>query len=307
MGVGSLGLADVVNLTNQETESDPRNRATTTLQIHHTAGTSDAGSRALMDPGGRTVSANYLLLRDGTLMEVILLGRRAYTSASGFDHESITVEVVNQTAGPEWGISETQRRRLAKLARDLHALSLIHRLDRGVGGIIGHFEVPGTYATACPGPSMQLDHISALAKSGSTVALEDEAPIDLGDIEMRYLNVTNGPAANIGELSFEPISVEQHGDEWAPHFRVASAAIFNGIDVSQVVFDIARQGVFNRQAAFFSALNAAATGVDPVALTAAVKAAVQEALDDENVDSNTIDVAALVKAQADELAARLAS
>lgn len=164
MGVGYLGLFDRLDHTSSSEWDSREGYAITTLQDHHTAYPNDAGSRALMDAGGRTVSANGLLLRDGTLVEVVPGQFRAFTSASSADKWSLTVEVVNQTAGPEWGISEAQRRRLAKLHQDMARAGLPTTPGkRGQGGLMGHNETPGSYATACPGPDMHNDHIARLA------------------------------------------------------------------------------------------------------------------------------------------------
>lgn len=160
---GSANLFDSQWLTDQNSESDPRRYAVGYLQIHHAATTSTTGARSLMDPGGRTVSSNGLLAPDGHLYEVVLLNRRAYTSATTFDHYSLTVETVNTSGANTWGISEASRLRLAKLAVDMFRAGLLGSLTRA--HIIGHNEVPGTYATACPGPDMLLDHIVALAQN----------------------------------------------------------------------------------------------------------------------------------------------
>jgi hypothetical protein len=195
MGVGYLGLADRTDHTASSEWSSRQGEAVTTLQVHHTAYPSDTGSRALMDPGGRTVSANYLLLKDGTLVEVVPGQYRAFTSASGADRYCLTVETVNQTGSPEWGISETQRKRLAKLAADMRRAGLgINPGRRGVGGIIGHSETPGSYATACPGPDMNLDHIAAMAADGSYTAGGGSTPIEEEDMPKAklYRNADNG-------------------------------------------------------------------------------------------------------------------
>lgn len=159
---GSANLFDSQWLTDQNSESDPRRYPVGYLQIHHAATTSTTGARSLMDPGGRTVSSNGLLAPDGHLYEVVLLNRRAYTSATTFDHYSLTVETVNTSGANTWGISEASRLRLAKLAVDMFRAGLLGSLTRA--HIIGHNEVPGTYATACPGPDMLLDHIVQLAQ-----------------------------------------------------------------------------------------------------------------------------------------------
>lgn len=174
MGVGSMELYDSQWLTNQESESDPRRGAVSYLQIHHTAYPSTNGARSLMDPGGRTVSANGLLSPEGHLYEVVLIGRRAYTSASSFDHYSLTVETVNTTGGPSWGISQASRFRLAQLAVNMYRAGILGSLTRA--HIIGHNEVPGSYATACPGPDMHLDDIVRMANEIFSGKKSEEKP-----------------------------------------------------------------------------------------------------------------------------------
>ena len=164
--VGSYDMFDRVDYTSPSEWSSRNGEQIDTEQIHHTAYPDDEGSRRLMDKGGRSVSANGLLLQDGTLVEVVPVQYRAHTSASGYDRRSLTIEVVNQSGGPEWRISEKQRVRLAKLAQDMHRHGLLGGLNRRY--IIGHNETPGSYPTACPGPDMNVDHIAALA-AGPTI------------------------------------------------------------------------------------------------------------------------------------------
>lgn len=145
------GITIDVEWWTSESESSPRERSIRYLQTHHTAYPSLSGSRALMDPGGREVSANGLLDTDGTLYGVVVPWRRAFTSASTFDHDSFTVECVNSSGAPEWGLTDAQHRRLGKMAREIAALN-----SRTVGAdmIVQHKNVPGSYPTACAGPSM---------------------------------------------------------------------------------------------------------------------------------------------------------
>lgn len=145
-------------------ESSPRRGTIDTLQYHHAAMTSLAGLERLMEPGGRVVSANYALATDGTLIEKVPVNRRALTSATVFDNRCLTVETVNTTAGPQWGISDASHRRMGLLAADMMREGLLTGLYYGPGGIIGHRDVPGTYATACPGPSYNADLILQYAR-----------------------------------------------------------------------------------------------------------------------------------------------
>lgn len=134
-----------------------------TLQVHHMAGRSLALLIDLMMPGGRRVSANGALDTDGTLVNVVPVWARPFTSASPFDRRSLTVETVNTTGPDAWGISDASHERLAKLLAEMH-VEFGTKLEYGVGGLIFHRDVPGTYATACPGPSMDGDRIIRRAK-----------------------------------------------------------------------------------------------------------------------------------------------
>lgn len=157
-------------------ESDPRQGGIDTLQIHHTTTLSYAGARALMSPGGRVVSANGVMTPDGKLGLVVPLNRRAYTSATRYDHRSLTVECCNTSLAPDWGISAATHERLARLAYEMH-VEYGMPLDRA--HVIGHGEVPGTYATACPGPSMDLNWIVARANQIKTQGKKKGKAMDL--------------------------------------------------------------------------------------------------------------------------------
>lgn len=146
------------------TEYKSRNgKKITTLQLHHMAGRSLSVLLDLMQPGGRRVSANFALSAEGVLVNVVPLNMRAFTSASQFDEECYTVETVNSGGSPLWAISEAAHRRAAKLLAEMH-VELGVGLFYGRGGVIGHRDVPGTYATSCPGPSMNFNQIITWAK-----------------------------------------------------------------------------------------------------------------------------------------------
>lgn len=159
---GSLNLFDGVDLTSSTEWASRFGAAIDTLQVHHTTTTSYDGARDLMDPGGRVVSSNGLMSNTGYLAEVVLLLMRAFTSGSVYDRRCLTVEVCNLTLGPEWLISDASRERLAQLAVAMFRAGILGSLTRA--HIIGHNEVPGSYATACPGPNMLLDWIVARAQ-----------------------------------------------------------------------------------------------------------------------------------------------
>jgi len=163
---GSSDLFDSVQLTAASEYGSRQGEQIDTLQIHHATMTSLSGLIGMMQPGGRTVSANGAMGNDGHLVEVVPLSKRAFTSASGYDRRCLTVECCNTTLSPNWGVSDATHRRLARLAVQMYRKGILGSLSRR--HIIGHSEVPGTYATSCPGPSMDLDRIVALAVDMNT-------------------------------------------------------------------------------------------------------------------------------------------
>lgn len=145
-----------------ESESDPRRGDYDTLQWHHSVTTTYEAARDLMDPGGRTVSANGLMTADGRLGLVVDLSRRAFTSASSFDHRSLTVECVNTSGAPDYGLSDATHRRLGRVLADMVREGR-SQVIYGPGGLIQHKDVPGSYSTACAGPSADSDRVLAYA------------------------------------------------------------------------------------------------------------------------------------------------
>lgn len=165
-------------------ESSPRVRGIDTLQYHHAATMSLDDLESGMEPGGREVSANCALDTDGTLILKVPIDRRAFTSGvASYDQRCITVETVNTSGAPEWGISDASHRRLGKLAAEMFKEGLLSGLFYGTGGIIGHRDVPGTYATACPGPSYNADLILKYANEYLT-------PKRVGTADMQYISPT---------------------------------------------------------------------------------------------------------------------
>lgn len=162
-------LWDKTKLTGPSEYGSRNGEKIDTLQVHHMAGRSLAQLIDLMMPGGRKVSANGALDTDGTLVNVVPVWARPFTSASAFDRRSLTVETVNTSGAPGWGISDASHERLAHLLAQMH-WTYGTKLEYGVGGLIFHRDVPGTYATACPGPSMDGDRIIRRAREIVTEA-----------------------------------------------------------------------------------------------------------------------------------------
>lgn len=156
--------------------------------VHHAVNTSARSVVDMMTIPTKQVSANYVVGPDGPI-GVVREEMRAWTSgASGdggrgaaWDRRSITVETVNSTLAPNYGFASSTIEHLARLIADC-ATRYGFPIDRD--HVIGHRELKerynASYATACPGPSMDLDGLVRKA-----LAYQNEkTPQPEGDEEM---------------------------------------------------------------------------------------------------------------------------
>jgi hypothetical protein len=163
------------------------------LICHHAATTSLSAITSLFQPGGRTVSANFAIGNDGTVVGCVDPSRRAWTSASGLDDIAITFECANLSSDG-WTISDASYQAIAKIARWMDSVYPGFSIDRE--HIVGHKELYSrwgeSYATACPG-GMNLDHVVNLARQGSSTAVDAVTNILEGDIMPKLVRHEDGP------------------------------------------------------------------------------------------------------------------
>lgn len=175
-------LIDGVQFTS---DSSPRPGGVDRFIIHHAATTSLAAILSLFQPGGRTVSANYAMGNDGTLILTIDEDRRAWTSASAYwDGRAVTIEAANSALGGTWPQSDASFDKLARLIADV---SRRHGFGINDDTILTHQELytryGDSYATACPGDlQRRKSELLGLANYyrtfGSDVAGGDKTPIE---------------------------------------------------------------------------------------------------------------------------------
>lgn len=145
------------------------------LIVHHTATTADQAG-FFSTRNSRESCPTFYVRASGEVIEFIEPYRRP--SSTGLANTySIAIETQNTSGDPTWGISEASRESIAKIAvwlsklTELNGIPVDIQLDRL--HIIGHNEA-GVNATACPGPSMDLDWIVARAKQLASPAPEPE-------------------------------------------------------------------------------------------------------------------------------------
>lgn len=140
------------------------------LAVHHWATTNMAGLDRLVtsnDPA----SVNYLILNSGSLIGSVNEKNRAWTSGGAErDNHRITVEIQNQTAGPQWRISDAAYDTLVRLFADT---ADYHGFDPIRANIKGHQELGA--ATACPGPFL-LPRLDDVARQAAALGGQPSRP-----------------------------------------------------------------------------------------------------------------------------------
>lgn len=180
------------------------------FQVHHTANFNIDAAYALMLPGDRTVSCNALVGPKGEKWGVVPEEYRAFTSGSAMvDRMSYTVETVNSTGAPTWGISAAAHEALVDLLVDVatrHKFWPNRQGDKKTWTVIGHREIgeiwPGeSYATACPG-GIDLDRLTADAQKRMSNP-ESES-------DMRLIRVPDGTVFLVTASGVKPITSAAH-------------------------------------------------------------------------------------------------
>lgn len=174
---------------------------------HHMAGKLTGVQCArLFQNAGRNASANYCIGYDGEIVGCVDEEYRAWTSSNRTnDFQAITVEVSNNSGGPEWTISDASWNALVKLAVDVCRRNNFRLVYDGTpnGSLTRHNMFTNTN---CPGPYLQgrFEELVAVVNSkldgGDT---PQPSPRPIGDsylvkITADCLNIRKGPGTNFG-------------------------------------------------------------------------------------------------------------
>lgn len=148
--------------------SDPRVQNIDLFVVHHAADPRDAATQLdrFMNPNERSVSCSWFMDSDGTAYKVVHPARRQWTTGYTIDQRALTVETRNTSGDPTWGISKASHDGIAALVA-WASKTYGFPIDRD--HVMGHSEARARFdtsipATACPGPSMDLNYIVSKAR-----------------------------------------------------------------------------------------------------------------------------------------------
>lgn len=128
-----------------------------TITIHHSGCIATVESIGVgFLPRSRRASSNYGVGSDGRIGQYVDESRRAMTSDNWKnDNRAITIEVCNDSRGPEWHVSDDAIEGTIKLCVDICQRNGIKSL-RFTGDATGNVTLHKWFAnTACPGPYLE--------------------------------------------------------------------------------------------------------------------------------------------------------
>ena len=161
----------LVNYTKLSPNKTPdRNHKIDTITIHHMAGnlTVESCGEVFASPS-RKASSNYGIGTDGRIGLYVEEKDRSWCSSNADnDHRAVTIEVANNTLGPNWTISAAAMNSLIKLCADIckrnNIPKLLYKNDPNLIGQVDKQNITKHKwfsKTLCPGPYIeaQLDYI----------------------------------------------------------------------------------------------------------------------------------------------------
>lgn len=150
--------------------SEVKNKVNRRITPHHMAGMLTPQILFNIMQQGNS-SANYGIFSDGTVVQYVKEFRRAWTSSSAEnDNQAVTIEVENNTLGPEWRVSDTALNTLIRLMADIAQRNNIS--IRYTGDTTGTVTLHKWFAaTACPGPYLEglMPEIAERASKGGAL------------------------------------------------------------------------------------------------------------------------------------------
>jgi len=154
----------IVNTPNQAS----RNGVTPDIiAIHHFAGTDFESVIEQWRTGEKDGSCHIAISNEGVIVALVPEELNAYSLANDdWDNRCLVIEIENQSAGPDWTISDAAYEAAARVTAEW-----VKRRGISYDSILGHNQIAalgGSYSTWCPGPVERVNRIRNRAQQINT-------------------------------------------------------------------------------------------------------------------------------------------
>ena len=178
--------------------TSPRKKPIRKITIHHMAGNLTVEQcGAVFAPTSRRASSNYGIGTDGRIGMYVEEKDRAWTSSSpDNDNHAITIEVANNTLGPNSTVSDKAMASLIDLCVDICKRNGIQRLNF-TGDKTGNLTMHCYFkSTLCPGPYLKSKFPYIASEVNKRLGAEAAPEPFIVQITASSLNVRKGPGTS---------------------------------------------------------------------------------------------------------------
>lgn len=178
--------------------TSPRKKPIRKITIHHMAGNLTVEQcGAVFAPTSRRASSNYGIGTDGRIGMYVEEKDRAWTSSSpDNDNQAVTIEVANNTLGPNWTVSDKAMTSLIDLCVDICKRNGIQRLNF-TGDKTGNLTMHCYFkSTLCPGPYLKNEFPYIASEVNKRLGAEAAPEPFIVQITASSLNVRKGPGTS---------------------------------------------------------------------------------------------------------------
>lgn len=213
-----------------------RSRKVDRIILHHCASTSLSGVLKMMSTGSREVSANYVIGNNGEIVSVVPEEYRAWTSGSAeWDGRAITFEIVNESAAPDWRVSDAACAAFAAMLADIaKRYGIVLSRETVITHQELHQRYGASYATACPGPYLQ-NRVGDIMKVAGTSSPAEESEEEDDDMwkPTVHLRVTDKGKFVEGTLAHPQIGLDlKPGQSRVEKTSAGEANVYRGFKAS---------------------------------------------------------------------------
>lgn len=178
--------------------TSPRRQPIRKITIHHMAGNLTVEQCGVVfAPTSRRASSNYGIGTDGRIGMYVEEKDRAWTSSSpDNDNQAVTIEVANNTLGPNWTVSDKAMTSLIDLCVDICKRNGIQRLNF-TGDKTGNLTMHCYFkSTLCPGPYLKSKFPYIASEVNKRLGAEAAPEPFIVQITASSLNVRKGPGTS---------------------------------------------------------------------------------------------------------------